>query len=241
MSKLSGKITIVTGSSSGIGAAIATLFRAEGATVEGFDRIPPSPSDPYDGDFHHVDVSDSVAVEEGVRGVLRMHSRIDVLVNAAGIADEVPFLEMDTDRWNRVLNVDLGGTFLMCRHVAPHMVREGTGRIINISSQLGIKGGLGMSHYITAKAGVIGFTKALARELVYDGVLVNSIAPGPITSALTQGLSSEWRAEKRAELPLGRFGRPEEVAPSALLLASSPDGDLYVGQTLGPNSGDVMP
>lgn len=115
------------------------------------------------------------------------------------------------------------------------------GRIINISSQLGIKGGIGLSHYSAAKAGVIGLTKSLALELAPDNVLVNSIAPGPIETPLVDGISESWKAAKRAELPLGRFGRPEEVAPAAILLASDPGGNLFVGQTLGPNSGDVMP
>jgi len=148
---------------------------------------------------------------------------------------------MDPERWDHTIAVDLRGTFLTARYVAPHMVAAGGGRIINISSQLGIKGGVGMAHYVTAKAGVIGLTKALALELAPLGVLVNSIAPGPVTTALTAGLSEEWKREKTAELPLGRFGMPNEIAPTALLLAGSPGGDIYVGQTLGPNSGDVMP
>ena len=98
-----------------------------------------------------------------------------------------------------------------------------------------------LAHYSAAKAGVIGFTKSLAQEVAARGVLVNAIAPGPIETPLLDGLDEEWRANKRAELPLGRFGRPEEVAPTAVMLAAEPDGNLYVGQVLGPNSGDVMP
>jgi 3-oxoacyl-[acyl-carrier protein] reductase len=115
------------------------------------------------------------------------------------------------------------------------------GRIINVASQLGIKGGVGLGHYSAAKAGVIGFTKALALEAAPGNVLVNSIAPGPIETPLVDGISEDWKKAKRAELPLGRFGTPAEVAPTALLLASDPGGNLFVGQTLGPNSGDVMP
>jgi len=121
------------------------------------------------------------------------------------------------------------------------MVARGEGRIINIASQLGIKGGRGLTHYSAAKAGVIGLTKALALELAEHGVLVNAIAPGPVHTAMVEGITEEWKAAKQAELPLGRFGVPAEVAPTAVLLASSPGGDLYVGQTLGPNAGDVMP
>lgn len=110
-----------------------------------------------------------------------------------------------------------------------------------LASQLGIKGGVGLAHYSAAKAGVIGFTKAVALEVAADNVLVNAIAPGPIDTPMVEGITEDWKAAKRAELPLGRFGVPEEVAPSAVLLASDPGGNLYVGQTLGPNSGDVMP
>jgi 3-oxoacyl-[acyl-carrier protein] reductase len=121
------------------------------------------------------------------------------------------------------------------------MRQQKWGRIINIASQLAIKGGTGLSHYSAAKAGVVGLTKALALETAGDNVLVNSIAPGPIETPLVDGISEDWKAAKRAELPLGRFGKPAEVAPTALLLASDPGGNLFVGQTLGPNSGDVMP
>jgi 3-oxoacyl-[acyl-carrier protein] reductase len=123
----------------------------------------------------------------------------------------------------------------------PGMIARGEGRVINFASQLAIKGGVSLAHYSAAKAGVIGLTKSLALEVASRGVLVNAIAPGPIATPMVDGISEEWKKAKRAELPLGRFGRPEEVAPTAVLLASSPGGDLYVGQTLGPNAGDVMP
>lgn len=106
---------------------------------------------------------------------------------------------------------------------------------------IAIKGGVGLSHYSAAKAGVVGLSKALALEMAADNVLVNCIAPGPIDTPLVEGISESWKAAKRAELPLGRFGSAAEVAPAALLLASDPGGNLFVGQTLGPNSGDVMP
>ena len=113
--------------------------------------------------------------------------------------------------------------------------------IINISSQLGIKGGVELTHYCAAKAGVIGFTKALSLEVAKHNVLVNAIAPGPIETPLVEGISQDWKNDKAKELPLRRFGTAEEVAPVAVLLASEPGGNLFVGQTLGPNSGDVMP
>ena len=167
--------------------------------------------------------------------------RIDILVNSAGILSEASVLEMTPKMWNQTLAVDLTGVFFVCRHVLPGMVERRWGRIINIASQLGIKGAPSMSHYVAAKAGVIGFTKSLALEVAQHNVLVNAIAPGPVETAMVEGVTDEWKKTKMRELPLGRFGLVEEVAPSALLLASDPGGNLFVGQTLGPNSGDVMP
>lgn len=243
MGQLDGQVAVVTGAASGIGAAIADLFRSEGATLALFDLAEPSDEVQSQADVstHRVDVTDAESVRQAVEEVIAQHGRIDVLVSAAGILDEVPFLEMSPQRWEKTIAVDLHGVFLAARYVAEHMVAAGSGRIINIASQLGIKGGMNLAHYVAAKAGVIGLTKALAQELAPQGVLVNAIAPGPVYTALIDGLSDEWKTAKAAELPLGRFGQPEEVAPTALLLASSPGGDIYVGQTLGPNSGDVMP
>ena len=243
MGQLDGQVAVVTGAASGIGAAIADLFRSEGATLALFDLAEPSDEVQSQADVstHRVDVTDAQSVRQAVEEVIAQHGRIDVLVSAAGILDEVPFLEMSPQRWEKTIAVDLHGVFLAARYVAEHMVAAGSGRIINIASQLGIKGGMNLAHYVAAKAGVIGLTKALAQELAPQGVLVNAIAPGPVTTPLIDGLSDEWKTAKAAELPLGRFGQPEEVAPTALLLASSPGGDIYVGQTLGPNSGDVMP
>ncbi len=121
------------------------------------------------------------------------------------------------------------------------MVRRRAGRIINVSSQLGIKGGADLAHYCAAKAGILGLTKSLALEVAPYNITVNSIAPGPIETLLTAGSDPDKGEALLARLPLGRYGQPHEVAPTAVLLASEPDGNLYTGQTLGPNSGDVMP
>ncbi|GLZ44136.1 hypothetical protein Acsp06_03210 [Actinomycetospora sp. NBRC 106375] len=226
--RLAGRTALVTGAASGIGAATAAAFTAEGATVVGVDRA-------------EVDVADAASVEALATSVLADHPVVDVVVNAAGILDETPFLEMDPATFDRTVAVDLRGVFLVSRAFAPAMVARGDGRIVNIASQLGLKGGEGLAHYCAAKAGVLGLTKAMARELAPHGVLVNAVAPGPIETPMVAGLSDAWKAAKRAELPLGRFGAADEVAPTIVMLAASPDGDLYVGQTLGPNSGDVMP
>ncbi|WP_182358144.1 SDR family NAD(P)-dependent oxidoreductase [Tomitella gaofuii] len=243
MGALEGQVAVITGAASGIGSAVARLFSAEGAALALFDIAEPAPESAAlpATTRHRVDVTDADSVSAGIDAVIAEHGRIDVLVCAAGILEEVPFLEMDPAQWDRTLAVDLRGVFLAARYAAPHMVAAGRGRIIPIASQLGIKGGVNLAHYVAAKAGVIGMTKALAQELAPHGVLVNAIAPGPVVTPLIDGLSEDWKAQKAAELPLGRFGRPEEIAPTALLLAGSPGGDIYVGQTLGPNSGDVMP
>jgi len=227
-----------------MGAAIARSYAAEGARLVLADRDAgrlEAAAEELDAEAHALDVTDADAVRAVVDGVAAAHGRLDVLVNCAGILTEVPLLEMDVETFDEMIAVDLRSVFLCSRFAAPHMVAAGWGRIISIASQLALKGGESLTHYSAAKAGVLGFTKAAARELAPHGVLVNAIAPGPIVTPMIDGLSEEWKAAKQAELPLGRFGRPEEVAPTAVLLASDPGGNLYVGQTLGPNSGDVMP
>lgn len=229
-----GRAVVVTGGGSGIGLAIAKAFRENGERVVVLDRA-------GGADVIRVDVADEASVRAAFAAARERLGSIDILVNSAGLLTESPLEEMPLTMWNETIAVDLTGVFLCCREVVGEMREQKWGRIINIASQLAIKGGTGLSHYSAAKAGVLGLTKALALEAATDNVLVNSIAPGPIETPLVDGISESWKAAKRAELPLGRFGVPAEVAPTAVLLASDPGGNLYVGQTLGPNSGDVMP
>ncbi|MEW2508028.1 SDR family NAD(P)-dependent oxidoreductase [Amycolatopsis sp. NPDC047767] len=231
---MTARTVVVTGGASGIGRAIAAAFRAEGDRVAVLDRTPGP------GGIA-VDVSDEDSVRAAFSLVRKELGTVDVLVNSAGLLTESPVEDMDLALWNETIAVDLTGVFLCCREVLKPMRAQRWGRVVNVSSQLGLKGGTGLGHYSAAKAGVLGFTKAVALEVAADNVLVNAIAPGPIETPLVDGISEAWKVAKRAELPLGRFGTPEEVAPAAVLLASDPGGNLFVGQTLGPNSGDVMP
>jgi 3-oxoacyl-[acyl-carrier protein] reductase len=238
---LQGRTALVVGGASGIGAAIAVAFTAAGASVVVADRTPCDPASLGVAGAVSLDVTDEGSVTRAVAAAGEVVGPLDILVNSAGILTESPVATMELRTWSETLAVDLTGVFLCCRAVLPGMLERGSGRIINIASQLGIKGGRELAHYAAAKAGVIALTKSLALEVSAQGVLVNAIAPGPIDTPMVEGITEEWKRAKRAELPLGRFGRPEEVAPTAVLLASDPGGNLYVGQTLGPNSGDVMP
>ncbi len=244
--RLAGRTAVVTGAARGIGAAIAVAFAAEGASVCVNDRrqVPELSALVERLGARAVacsaDVSDEQDAARLISTAVAELGSVDVIVNNAGMLTESLLADMPVAMWDEMIAVDLRSVFLCTRAVLPHMLDRGFGRIINVASQLGQKGGAGLTHYSAAKAGVIGLSKALALEVGQRGVTVNCIAPGPIDTALVAGISEEWKAAKRAELPLGRFGRPQEVAPTAVLLAASPDGDLYTGQTLGPNSGDVM-
>jgi NAD(P)-dependent dehydrogenase (short-subunit alcohol dehydrogenase family) len=247
---LEGQFALVTGAASGIGAAIALAFARQGADLVLVD------TQPEDGRaaaaviegveatgrralYLVADVADAGAVQAMVADALTTFGRIDILVNNAGIFTESLLEDLSVSEWDRVLAVNLRGTFLCTRFLLPQMLERGSGRIINIASQLGQIGGPGVVHYSASKGGVIAFTKALAREVAKRGVLVNAIAPGPIVTPLLERETEQWRRQKLSELPIGRFGEVDEVTPTALLLASA-GGSYYVGQTLGPNGGDVM-
>jgi 3-oxoacyl-[acyl-carrier protein] reductase len=161
------------------------------------------------------------------------------LVNNAGIFGQVFLAEMPVEEWDRIMAVNLRGVFLCTRFVLPHMLAQGSGKIISIASNLGQIGGTEMVHYSASKGGVIAFTKALAREVSTKGVQVNAIAPGPILTDMMTLETDAWRNQKLSELALGRFGQTDEVAPTAVFLASD-DSSYYVGQTLSPNGGDTM-
>ncbi len=247
--QLVNKRAVITGAGSGIGAAIARAYAEQGARLVLADRDPVTLAHTAQHCRERgVEVVESVAdvgtvegAQASVDACVQHFGGIDILVNNAGMLTQARCVDLTLDMWNDMLRVDLTSVFIASQRALPHMLAQRWGRIINVASQLGIKGGAELTHYAAAKAGVIGFTKSLALEVAKDNVLVNAIAPGPIETPLVAGISSAWKTAKAAELPLGRFGLAEEVAPVAVLLASEPGGNLFVGQTLGPNSGDVMP
>lgn len=248
MGKLAGRTAIVTGGVHGIGRGIAEAFALEGADVAVADIASREQASPVlqaieqagrRGLYVQTDVADEQQVRAMVETALRTFEHIDILVNNAGIFTQSLVENLSVADWDRVLGVNLRGMFLCTRFVLPHMLTQRWGRIINIASQLGYLGGVEVAHYCASKGGIIAFTKALAREVATRNVLVNGIAPGPIMTDLLASETEEWKAAKLAELPIGRFGEVREVVPTAVFLASD-DATYYVGQTLGPNGGDVM-
>jgi 3-oxoacyl-[acyl-carrier protein] reductase len=246
--KLEGKIAVVTGGARGIGGGIATAFAAEGADVviadvlgeeAAADVVAAIAASGRRSLYVKTDVSNEDQVRAMIDAAHAEFGRIDILVNDAGIVSQLAFEDIDAAEFDRVIGVNLRGVFLCSRHAIKGMLERGAGVIINVASQLGQIGGVEMVHYSASKAGVIGFTKALAREVSTRGIRVNAIAPGPILTDMMAEETEEWAARKLAELPMGRFGQAHEVAPTAVFLASD-DSSYYVGQTLCPNGGDVM-
>jgi 3-oxoacyl-[acyl-carrier protein] reductase len=248
MGRLDGRVALVTGASRGIGAAIALAFGREGAMVavnyhrseaRAAEVVRAIEAQGSKAIAVRADVADGPAVCAMVERVSAELGPIDVLVSNAGILNAVPLDEMSEDVWDEMIATNLRSVFLCARAVLPSMLARGRGKIINVSSQLGQKGMPNHVHYAAAKAGVIGFTRALAREVGPRGVHVNAIAPGPIETDLIGPITDEFRREKSAIFALRRLGRPDEVAPTAVFLASD-DSSYYAGQTLCPNGGDLM-
>jgi NAD(P)-dependent dehydrogenase (short-subunit alcohol dehydrogenase family) len=241
------RVALVTGAGSGIGRAIAEKLGKEGERVvvndlkgEAADEVVAGIKE-SGGEASSApgDVSDVEDVDRIVAVAREAYGSPEILVNNAGFLQQKRFVDLTVEDFDRMIAVHLRGTFLCTRAVLPEMLSRGGGIVVNVASQLGQIGGIELCHYSAAKAGIIGLTKSLAREVSAQGVRVNAVAPGPINTELILGLSEEWQRAKAAELPLGRFGEPAEVAETVAFLVS--DGaTLYVGQTLGPNSGDVM-
>ena len=241
---LAAKTALVTGASRGIGLAITKSFLEHGATVHALSRSQVDPATVSAADserlIHHpVDVSDETAVGRVVTTILDQSEGVDILVNNAGITRDGLIMRMSTDDWRKVLDVNLSSAFFTSRALARHMIKRRSGCIINVSSVVGVIGNPGQANYVASKAGLIGLTKSLARELAGRSVRVNAVAPGFIATAMTDRLNDEQRSAISARIPLQRIGTPEEVAAVCLFLAS--DLSSYVtGQVLHVDGGLAM-
>ena len=217
---LTGKICIVTGASRGIGAAIAARFRAEGAKVYALSRGAPQPAAEVEEHWLACDVADEASIEAAVATVLGKEGRIDILVNNAGITRDGLLMRMKTQDWDDVLDTNLKSAFLLSRSVLRTMLKQREGCILNVSSVVGISGNGGQTNYSASKAGLIGFTKSLAREVASRNLRVNAIAPGYIETSMTDKIPEEFRQKLMDSIPLGRVGGVEEAANAALFLCS---------------------
>jgi NAD(P)-dependent dehydrogenase (short-subunit alcohol dehydrogenase family) len=243
---LTKRVGIVTGGSRGIGGAISSLLAQDGATVavlglpEDKERTTALASQLNGAasrlHFYETNVGIFERCKEAVQAVLSEHGRVDFLVNNAGITRDHTIRKMTVEEWEAVLQVNLSGPFFMIKAVLEAMVAQSYGRIVNVSSVVGVTGNFGQANYAAAKAGLIGLTKTVAREVAKRGITVNAIAPGFIDTPILQSIPSETLPHYVALVPLKRLGTPEEVAGLALLLASE-DGGYMVGQTLSPNGG----
>jgi 3-oxoacyl-[acyl-carrier protein] reductase len=247
---LVGRVVLVTGSSRGIGAEVAVKAAAEGAHVavhyhrsadaaaRTLERVRRQGAE---AESFGADIGDGEEAEQLVARVIDRFGRVDALVNNAGRTLEGPFLEIAPADWDEVLRTDLTAAFYTCRAVLPSMVERGGGTIVNIASRLGQIGVAETAAYSAAKAGLIGLTRALAREFGPRGIRVNAVAPGVTITDMTTELADSVEGRRRlGDMPLGRFGRADEVADAVIFLLSDASS-LFLGQTLNPNSGGYMP
>jgi len=248
MSQLKEQVAIVTGGARGIGRAIVEHFAAEGADIAVFDVAFPDDYASFEEGLrsagtnissYTVDITDEKAVEDQCAAVAKEFGAINILVNNAGITRDKLLLRMTPEDWDAVMTVNLKGAFLMTRAVAKIMVRQRKGKIVNISSVVGVMGNAGQANYAASKAGMIGLTKSVAKELAGRNVTANAVAPGYVETEMTHVLSEEQREAFLSVIPLKRGCSPAEIADAVVFLAST-KSDYITGQVLNVDGGMIM-
>ena len=243
---LDGQTALVTGASRGIGRAVALALAAEGAEVVVNYASSPEAAEAVVAEIQakggsayalKADVSDEASVDDLIKTVLKRSERIDVLVNNAGITRDGLLMRMKTEDWQAVINLNLTGVFLCTRAVTRPMLKQRSGRIINITSVVGLMGNAGQANYAAAKAGVVGLTRSSAKEMASRGITVNAVAPGFIATDMTKDLPADAIL---SAIPLGRFGSPDQVAGAVRFLAADPAAAYITGQVLQVDGGMVM-
>jgi len=242
MFDLTGKVAVVTGASRGIGRAISEALARRGAFVAMTDILGDAAAEAarevaaagFKAEGFAMDVASTESVQATINAIIERHTRLDILVNNAGIVRDNVAFRLKREDWDAVLSVNLTGTFTCSQAVLRTMMRQRSGRIINISSVVGQMGNAGQSNYAASKAGIIGFSKALAREVAVRGITVNVVAPGLIDTDMTRGLPEQVRNEWASKVPLGRLGTAEDVATAVCFLASD-EASYISGQVLAVN------
>ena len=247
MFKLGNKVSIVTGASKGIGKAIAKIFAQAGTHVVCVSRTKDDLNilkkeilnDGGSVSIYSCDVSNFDEVEGLIRNTVEEFSKIDIIVNNAGITRDGLIMRMSDEDWNTVIDINLKGTFNAIKAVSRQMMKQRSGRIINISSVVGLKGNAGQANYAASKAGIIGLTKSSSKELASRGITVNCIAPGYIATEMTDQLSDKVKEEIINRIPLGYIGKTDNIAAAALFLASD-EAEYITGQTISVDGGMVI-
>lgn len=234
MKRLENRVAIITGGTAGIGAATALRFAREGAKVivwarnaeRGQEMVDRAAAEGLEIAFERVDTSDYEQVTAAARKAFERFQRIDILINNAGITNDSSLKKMTVEQWQQVIDINLSGTFYCTKAVVEYMLSAGYGRIVNASSVVGLYGNFGQTNYVATKAGIIGMTKTMARELGRKGITVNAVAPGFIETEMVAKMPENVLDGMRAKVPVGRLGQPEEIAAAYLYLAS--DEAAYV-------------